>query len=270
MRSDILKHTDGPIFTILNSFVNTDYALAHALSGADDLRWIRLSYDIWCSYHKNLKKRFWQYFPHAAKLLDNMRGAIPKMHIKNHIEACQLLWAFNYLGYSGEMCGELIETCWSEGNQAAGSTKEMNDGHCHDMLDEYHGYWNWTKMHRLGMRIMILSIWLTYLTVIKASSLYAEYNNCLDVLKTRETKFRNWQRVIHPEHLAKWSAMDDAPQKKGKEIISVHVARYKKGMLRFVVLFEDFTESRFGFQDHRRKKGLTKPCWHLKHRLTTL
>jgi hypothetical protein len=146
----------GPIFTIFNSFVNTDYALAHVLSGADDLRWIRLSYDIWCSYHKNLKKRFSQHFPHAAKLLDNMRGAIPKMHIKNHIEACQLLWAFNYLGYSGETCGELIETGWSEGNQVAGSTKEMNDGHRHDMLDEYHGYWNWTKMHRLGMWIVIL------------------------------------------------------------------------------------------------------------------
>jgi hypothetical protein len=80
-----------------------------------------------------------------------MRGAIPKMHIKNHIEACQLLWAFNYLEHSGETCGELIETGWSEGNQAAGSTKEMNAGHRHDILDEYHGYWNWTKTHKLGM-----------------------------------------------------------------------------------------------------------------------
>jgi len=252
-----------------NSFVNTDYALAHALSGADNLRWIRLSYDIWCSYHKNLKKRFSQHFPHAAKLLDNMQGAIPKMHIKNHIEACQLLWAFNYLGYTGETCGELIETCWSEGNQAAGSTKEMNDGHRHDMLDEYHGYWNWTKTHRLGMQIMNLSTWLAYLTVIKASSLYTAYNSCLDILKTRETKFRNWHRAIHPEHLEKWSSMDDTPQKRGKQIISVHIARYKKGMFRFVDMFEDFTESCFGFQDHRRRKGLTKPCWHLKRRLMT-
>jgi len=29
-----------------------------------------------------------------------------------------------------------------EGNQAAGSTKEMNDGHQHDALDDFHGYWN--------------------------------------------------------------------------------------------------------------------------------
>jgi hypothetical protein len=137
------------------SFVNTDYALAHSLADADDLRWIRLSYDIWCSYFKNLKRRFSKCLPDAAKLLDKIRGAIPKMHIKNHVEACQLLWGFNYLEYSGETCGELIETGWSEGNQAAGSTKEMNDGHRHDMLDDYHGYWNWTKLHRLGM-------WLIY------------------------------------------------------------------------------------------------------------
>jgi len=110
-----------------------------------------LSYDIWCSYHANMKKRFSKYFPQAAKLLDKMRGAIPKMHVKNHVEACQLLWAFNYIEHSGETCGELVETGWSEGNQVAGSTKEMNAGHRHDILDEYHGYWNWTKTHRLGM-----------------------------------------------------------------------------------------------------------------------
>ena len=72
------------------------------------------------------------------------------MHVKNHIEACQLLWAFNYIDFSGETYGEKIESSWSEGNQAAGSTKEMNDGHRHDALDDYHGYWNWCKLYKLG------------------------------------------------------------------------------------------------------------------------
>jgi len=255
-------HANRPYIHIFVRFVNTDYALASALSssGATELRWIKLRYDIWCSYHKNLKERFAKHFSHAAKLLDNLRGAIPKMHVKNHIEACQLLWAFNYLRYSGETCGELIETGWSEGNQVAGSTKEMNDGHRHDILDEYHDYWNWTKMHRLG-KWAILSIWLIYHDrVIKGSSLSIAYNNCLDVLKTRETKFRNWQKIIPPEHLVKWLAMEDTPQMKGKEVISVHVARYKIGMTRLVDMFKDFTECFFGFQDHRHRERLTKPC----------
>jgi hypothetical protein len=35
---------------------------------------------------------------------------------------------------------------------------------------------------------------------------------------------------INPEHLAKWLAMDDTPRKDGKQIISVHIAQYKKGI----------------------------------------
>ncbi|KJA15196.1 hypothetical protein HYPSUDRAFT_149455 [Hypholoma sublateritium FD-334 SS-4] len=126
-----------------------DYALTYSLTDYQELRWIMLSYDIWCSYHVNLKKRFAKYFPKMAHLIDKMRGAIPKMHVKNHIEACQLLWAFNYIKFSGETYGEKIESSWGEGNQAAGSTKEMNDGHRHDALDDYHGYWNWCKLHKL-------------------------------------------------------------------------------------------------------------------------
>jgi hypothetical protein len=40
----------------------------------------------------------------------------------------------------------------------------------------------------------------------------------------------------NPEHLAKWSAMDDTPRKDGKHIVSVHIARYKKGISRSEVL----------------------------------
>jgi len=45
-----------------------------------------------------------------------------------------------------------------------------------------------------------------------------------------------------PEHLVKWSDMDDTPRMKGKEIISVHVAKYKIGMTGLVDIFKDFTE----------------------------
>jgi len=71
------------------------------------------------------------------------------MHIKGHVLYCQLLWSFNYLPYSGETCGEMIETGWAENNQTAGSTKEMNEGHHHDALDDFFGYWNWTKFHEM-------------------------------------------------------------------------------------------------------------------------
>ena len=132
-------------------FSRTDYAFAHALGEADDQRWIMLSYDIWCQYSVKLKTRFEKYFPRLAKLIPRIRGAVPKMHIKNHILLCQLLWAFNYMPYSGETWGENIESSWAEQNQTAGSTKEQNDGHRHDTLDDFSGYRNWTKYHEIGM-----------------------------------------------------------------------------------------------------------------------
>ena len=64
----------------------------------------------------------------------------------------------------------------------------------------------------------------------KAHSLYTAYNNCLDTLKKRETDFRRLEMSTNPGHLTKWSAMDDTPRKDGKDIISVHIARHKKGI----------------------------------------
>ena len=131
------------------SFGRVDYAFAHVISDTENLRWLMLCYDIWCQYSKKLKQRFAKHFPKIAHILDRLRGAVPKMHIKGHVLYCQLLWSFNYLPYSGETCGEMIETGWAENNQTAGSTKEMNEGHRHDALDDFFGYWNWTKFHEM-------------------------------------------------------------------------------------------------------------------------
>jgi len=115
-----------------------------------------LCYDIWCQYSKKIKLHFAKHFPRIAPILDRLRGAVPKLHIKGHVLYCQLLWSFNYIPYSGETCGEMIETGWAENNQTAGSTKEMNDGHRHDTLDDMINYYNWTKFHRIGMFLSII------------------------------------------------------------------------------------------------------------------
>jgi hypothetical protein len=129
-------------------FANTDYALASALAECSRNRWIMISYDIWCQYGVNLIKRFREHFPSILPMVSRVRGAIPSAHIRGHLLHCQVLWAFKYIKYSGETYGELIETSWAEQNQTAGSTKEQNDGHRHDTLDDFFGYWNWTKYHQ--------------------------------------------------------------------------------------------------------------------------
>lgn len=101
-------------------------------------------------------------------IVKKMRGAIPKLHIKNHVEACQYRWAFNFLPYSGETVGEMIEGSHSEQNGAAASTKEMNAGHRHDSLDGIINYWNWTKFHGMSMS-NIVYVFLPYLLVSSSS-----------------------------------------------------------------------------------------------------
>ncbi|KAJ3575541.1 hypothetical protein NP233_g1026 [Leucocoprinus birnbaumii] len=132
------------------TYSRTDYALAHAL-GMEALRhrWIMLSYDIWCQYHRNLPKRFKEKFDYLLPTIKSMRGAIPKMHIHSHNFQCQVDHSFYYKKYSGMTCGEGIESSWSEQNHAANSTKEANDGHRHDTLDDFNGYWNWCKLVQL-------------------------------------------------------------------------------------------------------------------------
>jgi hypothetical protein len=110
-----------------------------------------LSYDVWCQYSIKLRKRFAKWFPRLVPLIDRMRGAIPKMHIRNHISTCQFLYSFGLTPYSGEGWGELIESAWGEQNQNARSTKEQNEGHRHDSLDDACGSHNWEKLYKLGV-----------------------------------------------------------------------------------------------------------------------
>jgi hypothetical protein len=94
----------------------------------------------------------------------------------------------------------------------------------------------------------------------KASSLYTKYYNCLDTLRTRETNFQWLELATNREHLAKWSAMDDTPGKDGKKIMSVHVARYKKGMSFSEILNDNHNEFHLcqDRQDHQHKERPTK------------
>ena len=187
-----------------------------------------LSYDIWCQYSINIQKRFEKWFPETSTLLPRIRGAVPKMHIKNHISSCQQLWAFNYIKYSGETWGENIEGGWAEQNQAAGSTKEQNDGHRHDTLDDFFGFWNWTKLHQLCefpffFMTKPLSCWI-------ASTLYRMFETCVKTLKKREDAFDTFSSCQPKNRITTWEAMDDQPKLVDGTVVSVYEARFGNGM----------------------------------------
>lgn len=75
----------------LRRFINSDLAYALALESRP-FKSKRppevLSYDIFCSYSKNLETRFSIHSPDLVPIIKNLRGIIPELHINNHIETC--------------------------------------------------------------------------------------------------------------------------------------------------------------------------------------
>ncbi|KAJ7645719.1 hypothetical protein B0H17DRAFT_959474 [Mycena rosella] len=136
--------------TMGEGYGHTDYALGHTLADAHDQRWVVLTYDVYCQFYVNISKRFKKWFPSLVGLIDKLSGAVPKMHIRNHIGQCQSQWSTNFNEFLAFIIGELIEGTWAEMNQFAGSTKEQNHGHRHDSLDDGAGQNNWDKLIAMG------------------------------------------------------------------------------------------------------------------------
>lgn len=125
-----------------------DYALHGALEGTERIQRRVLAYDNGCQYSVNLETRFHQQFPEAP--ISDLRVSIGKMHLKNHIQDCHWRHSLNYTLGVGRWDGEVVERWWSEANQLAGSTKQMNPGHREDTLNDHINDWNRRKMQGFG------------------------------------------------------------------------------------------------------------------------
>lgn len=137
-------------------FANADYALAGALKGATALKRIVVSYDIGCGYAVNFKKRFKnsEQFHHLLPLLDKITFLIGKLHLVGHKEACQILYSFNYTPGVGRTDGEAAERVWAQANENIVSTREMTQGHRHDVLNDQHSALNFDKYVNTSMFII--------------------------------------------------------------------------------------------------------------------
>ncbi|KAJ7040850.1 hypothetical protein C8F04DRAFT_1309823 [Mycena alexandri] len=96
------------------------------------------SYDSWCSFVVNLRKRAVELFPeedwlHA--LLAALEGQIPADHINGHGLDCQTLWQAVYFACMGHFHGETAEMIWAFLNGLGSSTRQMTGAarHCCSM-----------------------------------------------------------------------------------------------------------------------------------------
>ncbi|KAF8205918.1 hypothetical protein K438DRAFT_2014304 [Mycena galopus ATCC 62051] len=196
------------------AFANTDYAVCFSLAEAEQQRWILFTYDIWCRYGIKLPNRIEEMFSSMSSIMEKIDGAIPKMHILNHLIKCQDQWNLNWLRHSGFTVGEMIESGWAVHNLTAGSTKEMNAGHRHDVIDNTSNHWNFEKMITLAATLLRL------------------YRLAASERRSRSLNFENvdeQQRNQHPEAVAKWETMSVEPEIKGGKFFSVFQSEFKKG-----------------------------------------
>lgn len=117
------------------------------------VRYLVVSYDIACQWHKNLWRRMHEVFPTEYRIHRGQMYVIflvPKFHLPAHIEACNLAFSFNLTKGVARTDGEAPERVWSETNALAYSTREMTPGHRRDTIDDHFNDYNHRKIIRLG------------------------------------------------------------------------------------------------------------------------
>lgn len=131
------------------------YVVLTSLNAAKFFRYILLTYDVACQYYVKLRERFAANFPSLVDIIDILHVLVPKLHLDGHQQSCKIRFSLNYFQGAGRSHGEGIEASWAESKQSGGSTRQMNHGHRHDTLNDFHNYWNWNKVQGMGERLML-------------------------------------------------------------------------------------------------------------------
>jgi hypothetical protein len=146
------------MFPTFCRFIYADYALASAVAHLSPRGPVPfgLTYDVWCHWIANFRRRA-ENLPPSIALPQNfdLIGAIPKFHLPGHDQSCYVRWSLDHTQYVGRMEGEGPERVWSHVNQHSGSTSEQGPGVRTDTINNLAYEWNYEKMIRMGKYILI-------------------------------------------------------------------------------------------------------------------
>ncbi|KAF7968821.1 hypothetical protein HWV62_29262 [Athelia sp. TMB] len=135
---------------------NIDFIVFSALFGLL-IRAITFSYDICCQWSVHLPERIKQLPPTmqpAPELVSQAKLVLPKMHLHNHGESCQLNFNLNYLVESAQSDMEDPERVWAWENSGSMSTREMTDGTQYETICDHIAMWNWRKIVNFHKKLL--------------------------------------------------------------------------------------------------------------------
>ncbi|KAH9885590.1 hypothetical protein C8Q73DRAFT_659447, partial [Cubamyces lactineus] len=167
-------------------YANTDFVLFSTLLGSTLP--LLLSYDIACQWSRNLFTRMHE-LPESMHLDSNVvaetRFVIPKKHYRVH-GPNHSHFSLNYQEHVGRTYGEGIEAQWSHLNPIALSTREMNPGARHEVLNDNWGAWNWQKIVSFG------------------SDFLRALQQARETSKVQMRNFTQYTKTFKPEVIEQW------------------------------------------------------------------
>ncbi|KAK1228972.1 hypothetical protein PQX77_007982 [Marasmius sp. AFHP31] len=146
-----------------------DWIIWHAFQMYPWLHWIFGSYNLWCIWIKNFMKR-----------LENNSEFFKDEDLRElHKDKCKMKFHYAYTKFIGMTVGKLIKTPWAMEKLTAGSTMHMNNGHRHDILDDFHNWWNFSKLQLLGHSLKLKCSKAHY-AILKLEPAFKELTDSLD------------------------------------------------------------------------------------------
>lgn len=146
--------TVSPIWLASARYANMDFTLLSTLlpSIKQGITRVLMSYDTGCQWDKKLQTWISQYSTLATFKLSSLtywKVVMPKFHLSGHGQSCQLGYNINYTKGAGHMCGEGIESGWSQLGNTVIWTWENSPNTHRAILDGHWGESNWQKLLRL-------------------------------------------------------------------------------------------------------------------------
>ena len=185
------------------------------LSEAGPQRWIRLSYNVWCHYRINLLARVQKYFPVMAGIIKRMDGAIPSMHVHNHLAKCQYQWAFKYIHNSGQTMVKWSRQPGPSRTRPRGAWKRWMTG---TDMTPLMTLWDIGIGLSFTARVSIIPwCYIENLPFSSAATISCQYEKAVPYLATCEKTFKELSERFGSVLIAEWESMEKQGPRAGPE-----------------------------------------------------
>ena len=208
--------------------MNMDYAICQAIKYFKDVTSVLVIYDICCQW----LIRFFQRVASSTTLSLpeklSVIGAIGKFHLGAHIKDCFHKFSLNFIQYSGQVDGEIMETNWASLNEISGLTRAMTKAHRQEVLDDYMNDLNWKKLTGSGEFDILNRSHSAELREVQ--SLVRKWKNAENMFSKTKLAYEALTPRLRAEWTKEWLAEEDRAMRERGGSLCIYEVDVMKGM----------------------------------------